>query len=778
MGCKECGKPKCNGECGCKSPKVLQINNPAEYITFHKVSIPAAMGDSTTNPPKIGAYRNALVYYEADHTSWMYSTDGIPTLVTGEKGETGPQGPAGTITVGTTTTGEPGADAEVENVGTPENAILNFTIPRGPRVPEEEVQEEIDNKLDEMAEDGTLEEIITAYLQSNVTWTFDNVEEMQSATNLIAGSFAKTQGYYTVGDGGGAEYIIVDEAPSDSIYETLNSGLYAKMIINNRTIYTKQTGAKGDGTTDDTTKIQAILNLVKNVYPDKFTIIVNGLHFVQTGLTLNGASGDFLKNIVIRGSEAMRDYNNMDNIKDGFIFDTTGHFDFSDFNQTYGIKFEYTRGLVVENLRFTTNESVTNGLIPKNNIEGIRIRNSSSNELRNCNITCFYIGYYCYGSGLSYIKNNNFALCNVGIRSAQTGDSTIEDNYFNTMGWDLYDSTGTINSDYTSMKTAGHVYGYGIWFGDGGNITVRGGKIEWVAVGIWQDYTTNMIYDTIHFDRCSVCGFAYTGHNRPNARASILNCNFTGCGGILPDPTENHIGGIGRSSIGALNAFGLQISNCRITADNGRLQGAFKTSSYYYAPVYALYFDNVYESSFINNRVWVDRQYAYSLVNTELLYDNNICNKPWSMASNCIVYRQDGIKREIYHATPNDITNGNFDYNDVIYDQNKTFDRSSTYRVTTAGSKQTINQSVSVVTVGTDFYPGDGTVIDLGTNYSNAVRTGSYVNIAGVTGTKKIIGVIFRSSDGHWYAKLDSACDVAVLNATMTNQAPAFTSLS
>lgn len=131
MGCKECGKPKCNGECGCKSPKVLQINNPAEYITFHKVSIPAAMGDSTTNPPKIGAYRNALVYYEADHTSWMYSTDGIPTLVTGEQGPTGPQGPAGTITIGTTTTGETGSDAEVENVGTPENAILNFTIPRG-----------------------------------------------------------------------------------------------------------------------------------------------------------------------------------------------------------------------------------------------------------------------------------------------------------------------------------------------------------------------------------------------------------------------------------------------------------------------------------------------------------------------------------------------------------------------------------------------------------------------------------------------------------------------
>lgn len=161
MGCKECGKPKCNGKCGCKSPKVLQINNPAEYITFHKVSIPAAMGDSTTNPPAVGKYKNVLLYYEADQTSWLYSTDGIPTLVTGDQG---PQGPAGTVAVGTTTTGEPGSSAFVENVGTPENAILNFTVPQGPRVPEEEVQEDVNNKLDAMVADGTMAELVAEYI--------------------------------------------------------------------------------------------------------------------------------------------------------------------------------------------------------------------------------------------------------------------------------------------------------------------------------------------------------------------------------------------------------------------------------------------------------------------------------------------------------------------------------------------------------------------------------------------------------------------------------------
>ena len=55
----------------------------------------------------------------------------------GERGEVGPagerglQGLAATITVGTTTTSEPGGDALVSNVGSSEEAVFNFTIPRG-----------------------------------------------------------------------------------------------------------------------------------------------------------------------------------------------------------------------------------------------------------------------------------------------------------------------------------------------------------------------------------------------------------------------------------------------------------------------------------------------------------------------------------------------------------------------------------------------------------------------------------------------------------------------
>ena len=99
MGCKECGKPKCNGECGYKSPKVLQINNPAEYITFRKVLIPASVGDETTNPPKNGAFSKVLLVYEATGAAFLYSSDGIYTQLPqkGDKGDQGEPGPAGPV---------------------------------------------------------------------------------------------------------------------------------------------------------------------------------------------------------------------------------------------------------------------------------------------------------------------------------------------------------------------------------------------------------------------------------------------------------------------------------------------------------------------------------------------------------------------------------------------------------------------------------------------------------------------------------------------------------
>ena len=79
MGCN-CGKPKCDGHCNA-SPADLQINNPSECVLFHKVEIPASMGNEITIPPEPGLYKNVLLYYEATGNAYFYSSDGIATPI-------------------------------------------------------------------------------------------------------------------------------------------------------------------------------------------------------------------------------------------------------------------------------------------------------------------------------------------------------------------------------------------------------------------------------------------------------------------------------------------------------------------------------------------------------------------------------------------------------------------------------------------------------------------------------------------------------------------------
>ena len=129
-----------------------------------------------------------------------------------------------------------------------------------------DVQEEINNKLDQMVEDGTLQEIITSYIQSNVAWTFDTVSDMQSATNLTAGSYARTLGYNNREDEGGALYRITDNGTADDGNVIAVGTLFAHLVIEDDTVNVAQFGAKGDGTTDDSDAINmALATGVSNV---------------------------------------------------------------------------------------------------------------------------------------------------------------------------------------------------------------------------------------------------------------------------------------------------------------------------------------------------------------------------------------------------------------------------------------------------------------------------------------------------------------------------------
>lgn len=69
-----------------------------------------------------------------------------------------------------------------------------------------DVQEEINNKLDEMAQSGELSDIIAQYLELQGLLCYNNINEMKNATNIAEGSFTKTYGENTYNDGNGAFY--------------------------------------------------------------------------------------------------------------------------------------------------------------------------------------------------------------------------------------------------------------------------------------------------------------------------------------------------------------------------------------------------------------------------------------------------------------------------------------------------------------------------------------------------------------------------------------------
>ena len=150
-----------------------------------------------------------------------------------------------------------------------------------------DVQEEINNKLDDMAESGQLTDIIAQYLGLAGVLAFNSVADMKNATNLVNGSTAKTLGFNTLNDLGGATYKIrtitnddvIDEA---TIIELHDDTLIAELIMNN-TMNAEQFGCVADNSTDITSKLQIALNKMQN----KELALKNGTYIISSYLTLN-----------------------------------------------------------------------------------------------------------------------------------------------------------------------------------------------------------------------------------------------------------------------------------------------------------------------------------------------------------------------------------------------------------------------------------------------------------------------------------------------------------
>ncbi len=151
-----------------------------------------------------------------------------------------------------------------------------------------DVQDEINNKLDEMVEDGTLERILTNY--TKITKVYNTtVQMMQDSSNIANNQKIKTLGYYNINDGGGSEFYITNQQ-NNNIYQFPIGNLYANIICKDN-INVKQLGAKGNGVNDDTQAIKNALkysNITPNVFFPKGEYLISDNLIIPNGTNLMG----------------------------------------------------------------------------------------------------------------------------------------------------------------------------------------------------------------------------------------------------------------------------------------------------------------------------------------------------------------------------------------------------------------------------------------------------------------------------------------------------------
>lgn len=152
-----------------------------------------------------------------------------------------------------------------------------------------DVQEEINNKLDAMAEGGELETYIAQFLATSPVFAFATISDMASATNLANGSIARVIGNSSAYNGDGAYYMIRTKQSGESAdgvqKVAIGDSLIGDRIANNtvkKYLFVGDSYADGWTPDGDVTPWQDIVKTKLNLSDSQFvTTHLGGVGFAR-----------------------------------------------------------------------------------------------------------------------------------------------------------------------------------------------------------------------------------------------------------------------------------------------------------------------------------------------------------------------------------------------------------------------------------------------------------------------------------------------------------------
>lgn len=299
-----------------------------------------------------------------------------------------------------------------------------------------DIQQEINNKLDEMAEDGTLADIINIFI-ANSQFTFDTVNDMKNSTKLSTNCKVRTFGYFELNDGGGADYLIREKTAEDeetgNIIFINNTSLVAELIPS-LFLNSLQFGCIFDGVTDTTTNLQNFINYLQNKNITGIlksgTYICNGYLNITGSLHLIGEDNVIIKHTALPQDEQFINISGND--------------------------------IIIENITFKNQGYRTNIIVDNSTYAGrlIRIQNVNNITFNKCTFQDIYsYGVCVYSSSNLYFNNCTFkdATYNMLMLYQETENIFVENCIFdgvyssNSGGNAYLFATGT-SSDTTAFQ--------------------------------------------------------------------------------------------------------------------------------------------------------------------------------------------------------------------------------------------------------------------------------------------------------------------------------------